>query len=108
LIADARDRASLAAVQKLAATVGYLADVEPGERARIAFGVWLGALDLCKHELEQLSVLVLENTWIMGDPAKSNEPAGDDKPGCTTDVVERPACSDAQCAGDNGRCSQVG
>ncbi|KAF2722592.1 hypothetical protein K431DRAFT_302443 [Polychaeton citri CBS 116435] len=97
---DAIDQASLEVVQKAAAALEQFKDVAASLTNRIAEAVWTATYDMCVLEQIELSTLVLEDSMITDDPA------GDENPGCTTDVLEKPACSDPQCAGEKGKCSQ--
>lgn len=79
------------------------ADVAIDLTNRIAEAVWTATYDLCVFEQIELSTLVLEDSMVTDDPAGDD----DENPGCSTDILEQPACDAPQCAGENGKCSQV-
>ena len=80
------------------------ADVAVDLTNRIAAAVWTATYNICVLEQIELSTLVLEDPMVTDDPAEDE----DENPGCSTDIAEKPACDDPQCAGESGKCSQVG
>jgi len=61
--------------------------------------------DFCVYQQTDLSTLVLEESMIADE--NIDDSAEEEARKCTPNMLDRPVCSDSQCAGDNGLCRKV-